>query len=143
MKPKSYRRKAPRQSEKKIKLATPDPRAQAVVTQVLAELPEVLMVAVVDVASGTSLAAHSDSALNLATAATFNAQVVKLKQKAVTALQLGNEQLDDILITLSSQLHLMKLTSDGSKFIYLVVDARRSNLAMARLVLRVQAEHLS
>jgi len=143
VKPKSYRKKAPRQSEKTIKPATSDPRAQEVVAQVLAELSELLAVAVVDVASGTNLAAHFNSTINPDTAATLNAEVVRLKQKAVTALQMGNEQLDDILITLSSQLHLMKLTSDGSKFIYLVVDAHSSNLAMARLVLRVQAEYLN
>jgi hypothetical protein len=113
------------------------------VQQVLAELPELMAVAVVDVASGISLASHSNSIINPDTAATFNAEVVKLKQKAMAALQLDDEHLDDILVTLSNQLHLLKLASNGRKFIYLAVQAHTTNLAMAREVLRVQAEQLN
>jgi predicted regulator of Ras-like GTPase activity (Roadblock/LC7/MglB family) len=143
VKPKSYRRKASRQREELKILVTPNPRASQVVAQMLVELPGLLAVAVVDVASGTSLAAHSNSSIDPNTAATFHAEVIKLKQKAMAALQLDKEQLDDILITLSSQGHLIKLASAGSKFIYLVVDTQTTSLAMARLVLRVQAEQLN
>ena len=109
----------------------------------LAELPELMAVAVVDVASGTSLAAHATTAaINPDTAASFNAEVVKLKQKAMAALQLVGEQLDDILITLSSQLHLLQLTPDGSRFIYLVVGTQSTNLGIARAVLREQVSRL-
>lgn len=143
MKPKSYRRKTPRQA----KLATPqpttpDPLAAQVVQQVLDELPELLAVAVVDVASGTNLAAHATAAIEPSTAASFNAEVVKLKQKAMAALQLTGECLDDILITLSSQLHLLQLTPDGSRFIYLVVGTQSTNLGIARAVLRAQISQL-
>ncbi len=144
MKPKSYRRKAPKLSESsKTKPVVPDPLAIQMVQQVLAELPELMAVAVVDVASGISLASHSNSIINPDTAATFNAEVVKLKQKAMAALQLDDEHLDDILVTLSNQLHLLKLASNGRKFIYLAVQAHTTNLAMAREVLRVQAEQLN
>ncbi|QNH64035.1 hypothetical protein H4317_01950 [Hymenobacter sediminicola] len=115
-----------------------------VVEQVRAELPELLAVAVVDVASGTSLAAYSGTAaIDPDTAASFNAEVVKLKLKAMTALQLADEQLDDILITLSSQLHLLQLSPDGRRFIYLVVAGQNTNLGIARAVLRGQIGQLS
>lgn len=146
MKPKSYRRKAPRPAAlAKTRLtATPDPLAALVVEQVRAELPELLAVAIVDVASGSTLAAYSATAtIDPDMAASFNAEVVKLKQKAMNALQLANEQLDDILITLSSQLHLLQLSPDGHRFIYLVVAGQHTNLGIARAVLRSQIGQLS
>lgn len=143
MKPKSYRRKASRQPKSSsTQPIAPDPLAAQVVQQVLAELPELLAVAVVDVTSGASLAAHATAAIEPSTAASFNAEVVKLKQKAMTALKLTDEHLDDILITLSSQLHLLQLTPDGSRFIYLVVATQSTNLGIARAVLREQVGQL-
>ncbi|TGD81926.1 hypothetical protein EU557_08915 [Hymenobacter wooponensis] len=113
------------------------------VHNVLAELPGLLAVAVVDVASGASLAAHSNvPTIDPNTAATFNAEVVKHKQKAMAALQLSDETIEDILITLSSQLHLLKLTENGDRFIYLVVNSHDTNLGIAREVLRAQAQQL-
>ncbi|WP_022825201.1 hypothetical protein [Hymenobacter norwichensis] len=143
MKPKSYRRKASRQSKSSsTQPIAPDPLAAQVVQQVLAELPELLAVAVVDVASGANLAAHATAAIEPGTAASFNAEVVKLKQKAMTALKLTGECLNDILITLSNQLHLLQLTPDGSRFIYLVVATQSTNLGIARAVLREQIGQL-
>nr|WP_215906262.1 hypothetical protein [Hymenobacter luteus] len=107
----------------------------------MAELPQLLAVAVVDVKSGGCLAAHSNSpAINPSTAATYNAEVVK--QKAMAALQLQDEQIEDILVTLSSQLHLLQLTATGDRLIYLVVDAQDTSLALAREVLRGQVGQL-
>ncbi|WP_245326210.1 hypothetical protein [Hymenobacter wooponensis] len=143
MKPKSYRKKSSRRPDKAPKPLTPDPFATQVVHNVLAELPGLLAVAVVDVASGASLAAHSNvPTIDPNTAATFNAEVVKHKQKAMAALQLSDETIEDILITLSSQLHLLKLTENGDRFIYLVVNSHDTNLGIAREVLRAQAQQL-
>ncbi|UOQ78797.1 hypothetical protein MUN84_09815 [Hymenobacter sp. 5516J-16] len=140
MKPKSYRKKASRRPDR---LPKPNPLATLVVQNVLAELPKLLAVAVVDVASGTSLAAHTNSpTINPSTAAAYNAEVVKHKLKALTALALQGEAIEDILITLSSQLHLFQLTDKGGQFIYLVVDAGSTSLAMAREVLRSQVGQL-
>jgi hypothetical protein len=91
-----------------------------------------------------ALASHSNSpALNPETAATYNTEVVKQKQKAMTALKLTNETLEDILITLTNQLHLLKLNPAGNKFIYLVVNSRETNLAVAREVLRVHVSQIN
>ncbi len=145
MKPKSYRRKPPLSSKAKTATRRPEPDLVAVqiVQNVLAELPQLVAVAVVDVESGANLAAHSTSpGFNPDTAAAYNAEVVKQKQKAIAALQLAGEKIDDILITLSSQLHLLKLTENGGRFIYLVVNSDNTNLGIAREVLRAQATHL-
>jgi hypothetical protein len=89
-----------------------------------------------------SLASHTNSGINPDTAAAYNTEVVKQKQKAMAALKLQGETMDDILITLTNQLHLIKLVGDGKKFIYLVVNSRETNLAIAREVLRAQTDLL-
>ncbi|MCI1186773.1 hypothetical protein MON38_05035 [Hymenobacter sp. DH14] len=116
--------------------------AGKVVQDVLNDLPGLLAVAVVDINSGMALASHSNSpSLNPETAAAYNTEVVKQKQKAMSALKLTGENIEDILITLSNQLHLIKLA--GTKFIYLAVNSRDTNLAIAREVLRSSAEQLN
>lgn len=145
MKPKSYRRKASRRTLRKpvLEFIAPDPVATEVVENVRAELPQLLAVAVVDVESGACLAAHSNSpAIDPSTAAAYNAEVVRQKQKAMAALALADEHIEDILVTLSSQLHLLQLTATGDRLIYLVVKAQDTSLALAREVLRGQVGQL-
>ncbi|MBX0293069.1 hypothetical protein K3G63_21675 [Hymenobacter sp. HSC-4F20] len=118
--------------------------AGKVVDAILTDLPGLLAIAVVDLNSGMSLASHSNSpAINPDTAAAYNTEVIKQKQKAMAALKLQGEAIDDVLVTLSNQLHLLKLTEAGTKFIYLVVNARDTNLAIAREVLRTHAAQLN
>lgn len=117
--------------------------AGKVVQEIINDLPGLVAVAVVDTTSGMSLASHTNSpSINPDTAAAYNTEVVKQKQKAMAALKLTGETIDDILITLSNQIHLLKLT-DNNKFIYLVVNSRDTNLAIAREVLRSHAPALN
>ncbi|GAA4378849.1 hypothetical protein [Hymenobacter koreensis] len=113
------------------------------VQNIINELPQLVAVAIVDAQSGMCLASHTNNpSINPETAAAYNTEVVKQKQKAMAALKLQGEQIDDILITLTNQLHLINLLDDGKKFIYLAVNKRDINLAIARDVLRQQAELL-
>ena len=121
--------------------STSTPAGQAV-QNILSDLPSLMAIAVVDISSGMSLASHSNSSINPDTAAAYNTEVVKQKQKAISALKLQGEAIDDILITLTNQLHLLKLVNDGKKFIHLVVNPRDTNLAIAREVVRAQVELL-
>jgi|SRR6476661_3249609 len=122
--------------------STNSPAGQAV-QNIINDLPQLIAVAVVEVQSGMCLASHSNSpTFNPETAAAYNTEVVKQKQKAMGALKLTNEKIDDILITLSNQIHLINLLEDGRKFIYLAVNQRDTNLAIARDVLRQQADLL-
>ena len=118
------------------------PAGQAV-QNIINDLPGLLAIAVVDINSGMSLASHSNSGINPETAAAYHTEVVKQKLKAMNALKLQGETIDDILITLTNQLHLIKLVAESKKFIYLVVNSRDTNLAIAREVLRAQNELLS
>lgn len=120
-----------------------DTKFGMVIQNILDELPSLIAVAVVDTNTGMTLASHSNNPnINPESAAAYNAEVVKQKQKAMAALKLTNETLDDILITLSSQIHLIKLVGNGNKFIYLSANSRDTNLAIARSVLRDQAQNL-
>lgn len=117
--------------------------AGKVVEGILQDLPGLMAVAVVDTNSGMSLASHSNTpSINPDTAAAYNTEVVKQKQKAMSALKLAGETIEDILITLTNQIHLLKLT-ENNKFIYLVVNSRDTNLAIAREVLRAHAGGLN
>jgi predicted regulator of Ras-like GTPase activity (Roadblock/LC7/MglB family) len=113
------------------------------IQNIIDDLPQLIAVAIVDTQSGMAMASHSNSpTLNPDTAAAYNAEVVKQKHKAMTALKLTTEKIDDILITLTTQLHLLNLVDGGKKFIYLVVNSRDTNLAIAREVLRQQIDLL-
>lgn len=63
-----------------------------------------------------------------------NSGVVKAKMRAVQALGL-NDKIDDILITLQTQYHLIRLLPDRPNiFVYMALNRQQANLAMARLL---------
>ena len=110
---------------------------------ILAELPTLLAVAVVETETGMPLASHANiSDFDIETAAAYNTEVVKSKLKALQALKL-NQTVQDILLTLTDQLHLLKLSADGQKFIYLAVNAKDTNLAQARQIMKAHSASLN
>jgi hypothetical protein len=98
-------------------------------------------VALVDYSSGMALGTLGDNAeLNLDVAAAGNTDVVRAKMRTMELLNLHDNEIEDILITLSSQYHLIRpLTKQAGRglFLYLALARNRSNLAMARYQLRL------
>ncbi|MEQ8471140.1 MAG: hypothetical protein RIC35_08140 [Marinoscillum sp.] len=90
-------------------------------------------ITVVEIASGMSLGTFSDGKLDPDVASAYNVEVVKSKLKAIEALGL-KDSIDDILITLSSQYHLINCTDSGTHMIYLAADKKKANLAMLRAI---------
>jgi hypothetical protein len=101
--------------------------------------------AIVDYGSGMALGTLGGSKdLDLQIAAAGNTEVVKAKLRTMDSLGL-KEGIEDILITLGGQYHIIRpISGRGGKglFLYLALDRNRANLAMARHQLRGIEEKL-
>ena len=95
--------------------------------------------ALVDYTSGMTLGvAGGTGEIDLTVAAAGNTDVVRAKLRTIEMLNL-NDEIEDILITLGTQYHLIRpLTNRSGKglFLYLMVSKNGANLAMARHQLR-------
>ena len=97
--------------------------------------------AVVDSDSGLMLGA-AGSGLDLELAAAGNTEVVRAKLKTMKSLGLS-DTIDDMLITLGNQYHIIKLhPSMHGLFIYFVLDKNKANLALARRAANTAAEEI-
>ncbi|RKE22807.1 hypothetical protein [Streptomyces sp. TLI_171] len=111
---------------------------------IMSSIEGTIGVALVDYNSGMALGTIGGGPdLDLNVAAAGNTDVVRAKLRAMELLNL-NEAIEDILISLSTQYHLIRpLTSRTGKglFLYLALDRGRANLAMARHQLKkIEAE---
>ncbi|MEV6795061.1 hypothetical protein AB0M87_24420 [Streptomyces sp. NPDC051320] len=100
--------------------------------------------ALVDYTSGMALGTLGGGKdLDLAVAAAGNTDVVRAKVRTMELLGMKDE-IEDILITLGEQYHLIRLLRGRGKnglFLYLALDRGRANLAMARHQLkRIETE---
>lgn len=95
-----------------------------------------IAVAVTEIETGLSYGNLSlDSKFDPELAAAYNLEVVKAKLNAVRALNL-NQDIEDILITLSNQIHIIDISPNKKFMIYLAADSTKANLGMTRAILR-------
>ncbi|WP_255685613.1 hypothetical protein [Actinocorallia sp. API 0066] len=91
--------------------------------------------AIVDYSSGMALGVlGSSKALDLQIAAAGNTEVVRSKMRTIEQLGL-KESIEDILITLDKQYHIirpLRSRSGQGLFMYAALDRGRANLALAR-----------
>jgi hypothetical protein len=107
--------------------------------KVASEIPGFIAAALVDIDSGMTLGLKSMRPdFDLAAASAYNSEMVKQKQKIMRALSLRTH-LEDMLITLGDQIHLIKLVTPTT-FIYLAADRATVNLAIVRVAVN---KHLS
>jgi predicted regulator of Ras-like GTPase activity (Roadblock/LC7/MglB family) len=90
----------------------------------------------VDSDSGLMLASEGGGKLDLDLVAALHTDFFKAEQDAIEQLGL-NQRIEDILITLERQVHLIRpLERNRSVFVYVALDKASSNLGMARIQLK-------
>jgi hypothetical protein len=104
-----------------------------------------IAVALVDYTSGMTLGALGGGPeFDVTVAAAGNTDVVRAKLRTIEMLQLP-DGIEDILITLDSQYHLirpLRARSGKGLFLYLALSKSRANLALARHHLKSVEESL-
>ena len=103
----------------------------------------VIATAAVDLESGMTLAAKTNRPeFDLAAASAYNSELVKQKLKIMKTLNLKCA-LEDMLITLSDQFHLIKFLPGGTSFLYLAAERGGTNLAILRISVNKHVQALS
>ena len=87
-------------------------------------------VALVDFESGMCLGNAGNPGFDLELAAAGNTEVVRAKKKIRDKLGV-KDKIEDILITLDSQYHMIRMVGT-TMFFYVVLERDKTNLAMAR-----------
>lgn len=104
---------------------------QDIFERIANDIPGFIAASLVDLDSGMTLGARSlRTDFDLTAASAYNSEMVKQKLKIMKALNL-NTTLEDMLLTLGDQIHLIKLVTPGT-FVYLAADRSLSNLAIVR-----------
>jgi predicted regulator of Ras-like GTPase activity (Roadblock/LC7/MglB family) len=105
------------------------------------EIPGFIAASLVDLESGMTLAVRSTrNDFDLTTASAYNSEMVKTKLKIMKTLGLTGT-LEDMLLTLSDQIHLIKLVTPAT-FLYMAVNKHQCNLAIVRTVVNRNADAL-
>lgn len=98
------------------------------------EIEGALAVALVDTPSEKALgAAGGSAALDIEVAATGSVEVLQIKRRLMASLGL-DDVIEDILVAAGEQFHLIRPLNQAapSLHLYLIIDRKRGNLALAR-----------
>ena len=113
------------------------------IAKIEGDVSGVIATAAVDLESGMTLAAKSNRPdFDLSVASAYNSELVKQKLKIVRALNLKST-LEDMLLTLGDQFHLIKMLPGGGTFLYLAADRGSTNLAILRIAVSKHCSDLT
>ncbi len=87
--------------------------------------------ALVDYENGMCLGVDGNGKLDLEVAAAGNTEVVRAKLRVMEELGIEGD-IQDILITLEEQYHIIRPIPKSSLFLYVAIDRKTGNLALAR-----------
>jgi predicted regulator of Ras-like GTPase activity (Roadblock/LC7/MglB family) len=109
----------------------------------LVDQPGFIGACVVDSSTGMILALEGGGRLDLELAAAGNTEVVRAKRRTMSSLKL-NDKIEDILISLNTQYHLIRpLESNDAIFLYVALDRKMSNLALARMAMKTVEQSIT
>lgn len=111
------------------------------IEKIAADMSGFIAASLVDMESGLTLGAKSlRSDFDLSVASAYNSELVKQKMKIIRALNLKST-LEDMLLTLSDQIHMIKLISPNI-FLYVAADREGTNIAIMRSAVAKQVANL-
>ncbi|MEP6480843.1 MAG: hypothetical protein ABJA94_02415 [Rhodoglobus sp.] len=112
-------------------VATASPSGLSLELQKMLDFEGAMCVALADSDSGMVLG-QAGAGIEMERAAAGASMILRARRATVKALALP-DQIDDLLLTLTTQLHIIRpLTKKPTMFIYLVADRSKASLAMAR-----------
>lgn len=80
--------------------------------------------------------------IDLEVASAANTEIIRAKLKTIQMLGLEDE-IEDIVISLTSQYHLLRVLKENpTTFIYVALGRRQSNLALARMAMKLMEQIL-
>ncbi|EYD75444.1 hypothetical protein Rumeso_03014 [Rubellimicrobium mesophilum DSM 19309] len=124
---------APPSWEPELAAFAPPPTGSSTDISGAADISGFVGACLVDSDSGLMLAAEGGESIDLEAAAALNTQVVRAEHQVIEALQL-DDHVEDILITMTSQLHFIRpLEASPQIFLYVCLDKKGANLGMARM----------
>ncbi|MFC6153746.1 hypothetical protein [Nocardioides yefusunii] len=113
----------------------------AVIAQISTSVQGFIAASLVDLDSGMPLASRTSRPdFDLDVASAYNSELVKAKLNTMRVLNITTG-LEDMLLTLGDQLHLIQLVGDGA-FIYVAADRSSTNLALLRNAVKSAATAL-
>lgn len=118
----------------------PMENVKSILESALSTIEGAMAVALVDYGSGMAMGT-AGTGINLEVAAAGNTEVVKAKLRTMESLGL-QDSIEDIMITLDTQYHIIYLVPGKTLFMYLVLSKSRANLAMARYKLKTLGTEL-
>ncbi|PXY45933.1 hypothetical protein [Flavobacterium hydrophilum] len=106
-------------------------------------VPGYIAIAITEIKSGISYYSNSAVAgFDPELASAFNLEVVKAKLNAINALGLS-QTIDEIMISLTDQFHIIDISENNEYFIYLAVDSTKANLGLTRALLNKYKKEIS
>jgi len=85
-----------------------------------------------DIASGETLFAESlDASFDIELASACNLEVIKAKLKAIETLEI-DDSIDNIIIHLEKDIHIIDITKSEQYFIYLALDAKQTTIGLVK-----------
>lgn len=110
--------------------------------QTIMDIDGAVGAAIVDYQSGMTLGTIGGANLDMELAGAGNTEVVRAKKSVIDKLDL-DEHIQDILVSLESQYHLIRIFHENDNiFTYVVLNRDKANLALARMQLEEVDETL-